>query len=428
MVGLNFLESFQENPDSYLPWLAVMGAWLSFGSFAVPMKWKSVVDAEVDPLVYQCYKTFWTFVTSHLVLFFQPYEFTWWGILSGLSWVPAGVAAVVAVQNVGIAYGQAIWQVTIIMTSCVWGFAILRDEQVQSWWGAGAALLCLVVGVVGMTISFNLYRAQGNGEEDLLGLEASEQQSPIPPEARHSAPAIINGTEARAVSPSDLESADQRSLPLPQSRSTTTVNRGLRSHLSAFSSVSAISAPRPCTRSTLSDVRFAADDLVPEENSQIGQKQTSMALGIGAALFNGTWGGSNLVPSKYAPLHGSHFVISFATGALIANVLLVILYVTWIKLGNGKGGVLPSPHFRTMALPGFLSGTMWSAGNFCSLYVVSTIGQGIGNSLIQSSVICSGLWGILLYREMSGKPVLFWSFFCAVCLGGVVLLALERKA
>ena len=36
-----------------------------------------------------------------------------------------------------------------------------------------------------------------------------------------------------------------------------------------------------------------------------------------------------LVPSKYAPLHGIHFVISFAYGALIANMVLLLFYVKY---------------------------------------------------------------------------------------------------
>lgn len=153
---------------------------------------------------------------------------------------------------------------------------------------------------------------------------------------------------------------------------------------------------------------------------------TSVALGIGAALFNGVWGGSNLVPSKYAPLHGIHFTISFATGALIANVTLVFIYVAIAKLWWRSP--IPSMQFRVMALPGFISGTLWSAGNFLSLYVVHHMGEGIGASLIQSSVIVSGLWGICYYREMSGRPILYWSLCCAICLGGVTTLALEKKS
>ena len=74
-------------------------------------------------------------------------------------------------------------------------------------------------------------------------------------------------------------------------------------------------------------MRFALDDVQGETSEGAATPATSVALGIGAALFNGVWGGSNLVPSKYAPLHGIHFTISFATGALTANVTIVLIYV-----------------------------------------------------------------------------------------------------
>merc|ERR1740139_1381884 len=82
-----------------LTWICVALIWLGFGSFAVPMKWKSVIDAKVHPLVYQSYKTFWVLVTSHLVLFVEPYEVSAWGIAGGLLWVPSGMCAVFAVQT-----------------------------------------------------------------------------------------------------------------------------------------------------------------------------------------------------------------------------------------------------------------------------------------------------------------------------------------
>merc|ERR1712083_1093931 len=172
----------------------------------------------------------------------------------------------------------------------------------------------------------------------------------------------------------------------------------------------------------MDDIRFGADDSCEGEISDDAKSRTSPRLGIAAALFNGIWGGANLVPSHYAPYHGIDFVISFADGAAIANVTIAVVYVLIAKFVWRSP--LPSPHFRVMALPGFLSGCLWSAGNFCSLYAVNTVGQGIGYSLIQSSVIVSGLWGILYYREMSGKPILYWSACCAVCIAGVLGLAM----
>lgn len=344
--------------DDYLPWLAILGAWIGFGSFAVPMKAKRVVDAKVDPLVFQCYKTFWTFITSHLVLCVVPYTLSWWGLLSGLSWVPAGVAAVVSVQNVGIACGQAVWQVTIILTSSIWGFLILKPlQEVYSWPLTLLALAMLALGSVGMTLSFSAL------------------------------PKVIR-------EPVSL-------LPISSPG-------GVRS--SEMSRSSRCGAGEQNGNATMDASRQASGSAV---------------VGIGAALFNGVWGGSNLVPSHFSKDKGLHFVLSFAFGALIVNIALFGSYciVRWTRWRLPP----PSFHVRTMLLPGFLSGTLWSFGNICSLYAVNTIGQGIGYSLVQSSIIVSGLWGIIYYREMHGWPLLSWVLCCLTCLSGTVLLALQKK-
>jgi len=306
--------------EGYLPWLAVAGAWVCFGSFAVPMKWKSVVDAGVHPLVYQCNKTFWVFVTSHLILFFKPYQIDLgFGCLSGLSWVPAGVAAVVAVQNVGIAYGQAIWQVTIIMTSCVWGFAILQDEQVKSWLGTSAALACLALGVVGMTISFNLVASDDTQESVIesgsvtapFTPNADREKSPsnaatpdtdvqtgnvagwsgVAPESRNSWPGV------RPASVRTLEDGRAHSRSVGASMATSSMGASMSMSMSGSLSISGMGKiARRKSRSTIGDVRYAIDDVGPDVAAK-----TSVALGISAALFNGVWGGSNLVHPHTKP-------------------------------------------------------------------------------------------------------------------------------
>ena len=78
-------------------WVAVLGAVVGYGSFGVPIKWQSVRDARVHPFVFQTYKSFWVFVTSWIVLAFKPFAFTWWGLASGLFWVPAGAAYVMPI-------------------------------------------------------------------------------------------------------------------------------------------------------------------------------------------------------------------------------------------------------------------------------------------------------------------------------------------
>jgi hypothetical protein len=65
-----------------------VGSWLCFGSFAVPIKTKSVRDAQVDPLVFQSYKTFFALITSVVAFAYNPFYWSPWGILSGYSHSP----------------------------------------------------------------------------------------------------------------------------------------------------------------------------------------------------------------------------------------------------------------------------------------------------------------------------------------------------
>ena len=74
-------------------WIAVLIAVIGFGSYAVPIKGEAANSVAVDPLVMQSYKSFMCFVTSWFVLLNnngQEVSFTYWGIVSGLFWVPAG--------------------------------------------------------------------------------------------------------------------------------------------------------------------------------------------------------------------------------------------------------------------------------------------------------------------------------------------------
>ena len=78
---------------------------LAFGSHGVPIKGRAAKSVAIDPFVFQSYKTLVCFITCWFVLLLIPsdeqvqprglvdrlwssFEFTPWGILSGLFWVP----------------------------------------------------------------------------------------------------------------------------------------------------------------------------------------------------------------------------------------------------------------------------------------------------------------------------------------------------
>lgn len=72
-----------------LGWLAAVGAMLSFGSFGVPIKSDRSNAVDIDPLVFQSYKSGMCFLTAWLVLLAGvPFSFTPWGIVSCMFWVP----------------------------------------------------------------------------------------------------------------------------------------------------------------------------------------------------------------------------------------------------------------------------------------------------------------------------------------------------
>mmetsp|Transcript_43156 Transcript_43156/g.99451 ORF Transcript_43156/g.99451 Transcript_43156/m.99451 type:complete len:417 (-) Transcript_43156:154-1404(-) len=373
------------NVSDPLPWLAVVACWICFGSFAVPMKWSPVLKANVHPLVYQTYKTFWTFVTAHLVLVYQPFKLSYWGLLSGVSWVPAGVASIVAVGHVGIACGQAVWQVTIIVTSFIWGFFVLNDVDVRNYWGTALSLSALCLGVVGMTLAMSWKRS-------------TMEEGGHSPTAERASLAENACATPRQDSAADMEAAAAAIGPELGHR---------RTH---------------CTPT---DGEATAAAAPTSQQPGIVRRQ-STAVGIAAALFNGLWGGANLVPSHFSPLKGVEFTLSFAWGSMTVNLCMLVGYQL-LRMLVGKQVL--SLHFRVMAVPGFISGTLWSLGNFFALYVVDNqhLGQGIGNSLIQMSVLVGGIWGICYYRELAGHRICIWALFLAVAMSGVVGLALEKK-
>ena len=100
-------------------WIAAIISMLGFGSFGVPIKSKSAKAVDIDPLVMQSYKTAVCLLTSWLVLFWVDFQYTPWGIVSGLFWVPGGVATVFAIKNAGLAIAIGVGASFIVLVSFI---------------------------------------------------------------------------------------------------------------------------------------------------------------------------------------------------------------------------------------------------------------------------------------------------------------------
>ena len=107
-----------------------------------------------------------------------------------------------------------------------------------------------------------------------------------------------------------------------------------------------------------------------------------------------------MIPLHFAAISGyggPSYVISFACGAMLINIALWgMRYIFELYRHDGHASkayyALPSFHVREMWVLGGLSGLLWSIGNFSSIISVTFLGQGIGYSFTQASMLVSGLW------------------------------------
>ena len=85
----------------------------------------------------------------------------------------------------------------------------------------------------------------------------------------------------------------------------------------------------------------------------------------------------------------------------------------------GKGACL--------LLPGSGAGICWSIANITVTYAFLLGGNAITNAQASGvSLITSGAWGLLWYREIRGRPAGAWVAAAAFTAGMIVLLGFEK--
>ena len=446
-------------------WAAAFCSMLGFGSFGVPIKSKRVMSVDIDPLVFQSYKTFMCFLTCWLVLLAGvPFSFTPWGIVSGFFWVPGGVATVYAVKVSGLAIAIGAGSSCIVLVSFIWGIFIF-GEEVHSEAGASFAILCMMVGLMGMA-----YYSSPESEttSDSQTTTIAEEDPPMPTATR------VTYSE---LAPCDTDNTTEEdgvpvpTIPRPEkltvsertdctsrctSRSTESVEdeaSGVENSGSVDRDVELVisaqendTAPQSLTINVVGICGGAivmapthvdvcacrVITLTPTHLNLCGCNISWRNTGILATMiFTGLWGGSILVPMKFCNFKGVHFLISFGIGASIATVCLWIMRIVWNALYYGSWNkalfTLPSFHLRVMWLPGGISGLLWSIGNFFSILSVYYLGEGVGYPLVQTSILVSGLWGIFYFREITGvRRIALWLVSSCSTIFGILLLSYEH--
>mmetsp|Transcript_15240 Transcript_15240/g.37432 ORF Transcript_15240/g.37432 Transcript_15240/m.37432 type:complete len:393 (+) Transcript_15240:184-1362(+) len=380
-------------------WLAAIGGMLAFGTFGVPIKSEAARSVDIDPLVMQTYKTTMCFLTSWIVLLLgEEVTFTPWGIVSGLFWVPGGVATVYAVKNAGLAIGIGVGSSFIVLISFTWGIFVF-NEHVHSRLDACFAVGCMMVGLLGM--------------------------------AYYSAPSVSHPTPQLLREDSDDSSEGSEGSPYHS----LDTDEPIVEEAHSFHDEEECEDDEQSEDGELVEASGSVPDIAVPQTHTIccGMKVQKRTLGILSAMFTGIYGGSIMAPMKFAPpdAKGTHFLISFAIGAAIVNLCMwVIRYLFLCQRHGSLSGAydaLPSFHFRKMWLPGSACGTLWSIGNFFATISVQFLGEGVGYSVVQASMLVSGLWGIFYFKEIEGRETISkWFLSASITVLGILLLSYEH--
>mmetsp|Transcript_7139 Transcript_7139/g.10219 ORF Transcript_7139/g.10219 Transcript_7139/m.10219 type:complete len:467 (-) Transcript_7139:90-1490(-) len=442
-------------------YLAAMVSCLAFGSFSVPMKSEAVRAVDVDPLVFQTYKTALCMISSFSVLFLgvEHLRFTPLGLLSGFFWVPAGVAYVVSARTAGLAITAATSSSMTVMVSFCWGIFVFQ-ERVLSLSSACLAILVMIVGIVGMSffsapntgeISAKMYcfswtclvnkdvtKQVDDVEMMKLNLSVSESDDEQQPAEIVLLEPIVD-MENQIIGNPDL-------TPVPRASMVTVNSNNLGSPIPKASSPSKSDgedyddckyrkrkadrqkphAP-PDGNGAYAFASMISKYLAEECDVDIPVRQ----VGIITVALGASWGAAALVPLHYAEedMKGLNYVFSFAVGAGIINLLLWVarFYYNYVSARHDMVAAwqaMPSFHFKIMAVPGFSSGLLWSIGNMAAILAATHLGQGVGISLTQSSMLVTGLWGICWFKEIT-NPLAIRGWLASACLAlsGILLLS-----
>jgi hypothetical protein len=112
--------------------------------------------------------------------------------------------------------------------------------------------------------------------------------------------------------------------------------------------------------------------------------------------------GSMYVPVHYAEVEGLEYAISFGLGAGGVTTVILIMYCACRGVRNSLTGAsescAPKLHWSATSGPGLLAGLLWSIGNISTIFAAQKLGQALGATLANASLLVAGLWSILYYK------------------------------
>ncbi|CAB9503959.1 expressed unknown protein [Seminavis robusta] len=154
-------------------------------------------------------------------------------------------------------------------------------------------------------------------------------------------------------------------------------------------------------------------------NSTVAAESSPNCIrGVLWANLVGLSGGSILAPLHYVPpaKQGLVFLPSFGIGTFLLSPMFFLAFTRVTR-------EVPPLHWKEALTTGICSGLIWNLGNLLSIIAIPAIGYGVAYPIMQCAILVSGLWGILVFREIT-KPTtirVFWIGGIVLVLGGSLL-------
>lgn len=334
------------------------------GSFLVPFKAKSVLAARVNPLILQCYKSFWVFVFGCMFVFVnlirdKPwYVFSYWPMLGAAAWVMCGVCNLAAVPRIGVGMAMVLATGSSALLQFLIGQMVGEEmkrhgapghEYVLAPWYLAAVML----GMVGLVLSPILGR---------IGDMKEKVDLPI---------VKPTGSSSNSRKVDDLTPAEQL---------LTGISLAVMAGVLAALHMTAITIGKKVEKLGC---------------NQVSANERTQCLADCSNAFD--------------PF-GS-YMVSFGIGTGCVTALYVGLFAAQ---QTASGHEMPSIHFNTLKILGSIGGWCWFCGNVFQSAAVDTGGSSVmgpANSAI--TMITSGAWSLLYYREVKDNVRIVSWVLCA---------------
>lgn len=395
--------------------LGAVGYGVFMGSYPVPIKSPRVRNANVHPIVFQCYKSFWVMVTGFMFavpvyVSGEQLHTTWWAVLAAACWVPSGTCTIASVMLNGVSLSIVLNSASAAISSFL-VFWLVLGEPLKKHEVLGHEIVLAPVWLAGCVLG-------------MVGLVYGPQ---LPGHCR-----VVVGSHHRATHSEPFLDGAADSVVC------TDVEGG------ADGAAGAAAGPAGAGRGAVG----VADAAKPRASEHA--RLAHFGLGVFLAIFAGLLGagqyavqtiGRSIEEHKAGCAHNTtacpaalresfeplgSWSFMFGLGAAGVTALLLAALTAYRCVSGGRR---PSLEFEVMRLPGSLAGLLWVLGNLGGELSVQHGGNSVEVPTMTSlQLVVSGAWGIAYYGELKGRcEVAVWVGFALWTVLMVVLLAMERS-